>query len=224
MTVNGCDSATEPTLAQAKAAKAQGISFWGFYISGPGAYHNWSTAGTTALKDAGVSPLPIYVPAMSNGRISSTTPAADAQAFVKAYQARGINGAGALDTEASMRGFPETGPYTEAFCAELRALGQKDICYAGGFLMSGPPTCTYKWWIGLGTDPGADECIQQGSGVIDGVTVDFDYAGAGFPFASWPPATSYPKPETTVTALLVESNGDLRVTCPFCGHTYDVES
>src|ERR1039458_4351662 len=101
MPVRGCDSATEPTLDQAKTAASLGVSFWCFYIQGPGALHNWSPAGTAALEGAGLATLPVYVPAIAGGRISSQTPEADAQAFVAAYRARGVDGAGALDTEAS---------------------------------------------------------------------------------------------------------------------------
>lgn len=222
MTKRGLDSATEPTLAQARAAKAAGYQFWAFYVQGPGAAHNWSVAGTEALKGAGLSPLPIYVPAMTGGRIAlPMNPQADAEAFVAAYRARGLDGAAALDTEASMRGFPETAEYTQTFCQTLRGLGQKDICYAGGFTIGSPPASTYKWWIGLGTDPIADEMIQQGGGVEVGVLVDFDFAGDDFPLALFDTAL-YPKPSTTTHALLQEANGDWRATCPYCHHTYDV--
>lgn len=223
MTRNGVDSAGEPTTAQVQAALKQGIQYWGLYVRGPGAYHDWSVAGTETLRTAGMLPLPIYVPAMVNGRISSTDPVTDAKNFVTAYQARGMNGAGALDTEASMRGFPETGPYTSSFMGTLRSLGQADICYAGGFVLSGPPDATYKWWIDIAGDPSPTEAIQRGSSNIDGITVDLDFAGDSFPVSQWVTKGTYPKPETTVHALLVEANGALRVTCPFCKHTYDVE-
>ena len=223
MTKNGVDSADEPTQAQVQAAQKQGIQFWGLYLRGPGATHDWSVAGTEVLRAANMLPLPIYVPATVNGRISSTDPATDAKTFVAAYQARAMNGAGVLDTEESMRGFPETGPYTASFMTTLRSLGQADICYAGGFVLGGPPQATYKWWIGIAGDPAPTEAIQRGSGEIAGINVDLDFAGDSFPFSDWTTQAKYPKPETTVHALLVEANGALRVTCPFCKHTYDVE-
>jgi hypothetical protein len=221
----GVDSATEPTLAQVQAAKQQGFTFWGFYIRGPGAFHDWGIAGTQALEDGGMLPLPIYVPALNNGRIASSDPTGDAQAFVAAYQARGMDGAGVLDTEASMRGFGETGPYTASFMTELRNMNQADICYAGGFMMSGPPQATYKWWIQVPGDPVPNEMIQGGSGNIAGINVDLDTAADNVPMCHWTnvtPPVQYPKPETTATALLVENNKALRVICPFCKHCYDV--
>jgi hypothetical protein len=72
---------------------------------------------SAARGEAGLLPLPIYVPAIFAGRIASRAPAADAQAFVAAYHERGIDGAGALDTEASMRGDPYTAEYERQFTA-----------------------------------------------------------------------------------------------------------
>lgn len=197
----GCDSASEPTLAQARAAKAQGISFWGVYLAGPGAFHNWSPTGLAVLKEAGISPLPIFVPAMSDGVISSSTPTDDARAFVDAMHTNGIDGAAVLDTEASMRGHANTATYTESFCAELRLLGQKDICYEGGFTLEAPSTATYHWWVIDSTSPPTATAYQATSGTIEGLQVDFDYAGAGFPVANFgynptPTPTPVPAPIT----------------------------
>jgi hypothetical protein len=183
MAVRGCDSATEPSTAQAQAAKTAGFTWWGFYIAGPGALHNWSTAGTTSLQQAGMLPLPIYVPALANGLIASLTPEADAQTFVAAYHARGIDGAGALDTEASMRGDAWTAQYETRFTAKMTQLAQNAITYAGGFTEQAPPSAPYKWWIVDATNPGPDEAYQDGPGQVDGIAVDLDYAGEGFPFA-----------------------------------------
>jgi hypothetical protein len=181
--MKGCDSAYEPSLAQAQAAKLEGITWWAFYISGPGALHNWSAVGTVALQEAGLIPLPIYLPAMAGGKIASRTPAADAQAFVSAYRSRGVDGAGALDTEASMRGDPWTAEYEQLFTQEMGSLGQTAITYAGGFTLESPPTATYRWWIIQSTSPASTECYQNGNGGVDGVEVDFDYAGDELPLA-----------------------------------------
>lgn len=183
MVLKGCDSAFEPTLAQARAAGAQGIAWWGFYIAGPGALHNWSEAGTEVLRQAGLLPLPIYVPAMSGGRIASQAPEADAQAFVAAYRGRSIDGAGALDTEASMRGDTFTADYERRFTSEMEFLGQDAVTYAGGFTMQSPPSAPFVWWVVNSTEPPPDEAYQAALGEIDGIEVDFDYAGEGFPFA-----------------------------------------
>lgn len=183
MAAKGCDSASEPTTAQARAARAAGFSWWGFYIAGPGALHNWSLSGTASLEQAGISPLPIYVPALAGGRIASRTPELDAQSFVGAYRARGIDGAGALDTEASMRGDPWTGEYERRFTAKMTLLGQDAVTYAGGFTEQAPPEATYKWWVVASTAPGPGEAYQAGQGQVDAIDIDIDYAGEGFPLA-----------------------------------------
>lgn len=205
--VKGCDSAGEPNAAQIMAAKAQGFGFFAFYVAGPGATHNWSSAGIAAVKNGGLAPLPIYVPAMDgNGYIASTTPTADAAAFVGAYKALGIDGAGVLDTEASMRGDPAwTASYTEQFCAELRALGQSDICYAGGFSLSNPPAATYKWWIIAADIPVPATCYQAWPGNIAGLDVDVDFADAAFPLAQF--ATGPSIAPLGDTAMYVRNNG-----------------
>ncbi|MGH9104648.1 MAG: hypothetical protein ACRDZX_02205 [Acidimicrobiales bacterium] len=183
MALRGCDSAFEPTLAQAESALTEGLRWWAFYLAGPGAIHNWSVAGTETLEEAGLLPLPIYVPAIAAGKIASRAPEADAQAFVATYRERGIDGAGALDTEASMRGDPYTAQYERRFSAEMEALGQAAVTYAGGFTVQAPPSAPYVWWVVDSTNPPAKQAYQAGQGEVDGLGVDFDYAGEGFPFA-----------------------------------------
>lgn len=204
MTTKGCDSATEPTIAQAKGALLVGIRFWGFYVKGPSATHDWSKAGVDILREVGIRPLPIYVPEMGpGGFIASKTPEDDAAAFVAAYQDYDVNGAGALDTEASMRGFAWTAQYVSRFCTKMRELGQADIVYAGGFEADEPPACTYKWWIVGSAQVPNKQCYQVAlNSVIDGVGVDINLAGTGFPFATFTgdppehPVTAEPSPAT----------------------------
>lgn len=183
MAVQGCDSAYEPTPAQASAGRQQGLKWWAFYIAGPGALHNWSEAGTATLRVAGFLPLPVYVPAMAAGLISSRAPEADVQAFVAAYRGRGIDGAGVLDTEASMRGDPYTIQYEQRFTTKMEALGQQAVTYAGGFTLQSPPSAPYVWWVIDATNPPPDQAYQARQGQVAGLAVDFDYAGEGFAFA-----------------------------------------
>jgi len=186
MSVRGCDSAFEPELAQADTAKQQGIAWWGCYVAGPGAVHNWSEEGTAILATAGLRPLPIYVPAETlAGTIASHTPETDAETFVAAYRSRGIDGAGVLDTEASMRGDPWTVEYERRFTAAMGQLSQSAITYCGGFTPQSPPTALYRWWIIDDTNPGQTECFQQSQGQVAGIQVDFDYAGDRFPLAEF---------------------------------------
>jgi len=53
----GCDSAGEPTPAQASAAYAAGVRFWGVYLAGPGAA---MTVGTTPGVTYDTSQLATY--------------------------------------------------------------------------------------------------------------------------------------------------------------------
>jgi hypothetical protein len=120
---------------------------------------------------------------MAKGLISSRAPEADVQTFVAAYRSRGIDGAGVLDTEASMRGDPWTAEHERRFTPKMASLGQAPVTYAGGFTLQAPPTAPYKWWIVPSSAPGPDECYQGSQGLVDGLQVDFDFAGPGFPFA-----------------------------------------
>lgn len=204
MTVKGCDSAYEPTPAQARSGRGSGIAWWALYLAGPGALHNWSAAGVQALEDAGLRPLPIYVPALTGGLIASRAPEADAQDFVATYRSHGIDGAGTLDTEASMRGDPWTSVYEKRFTQKMADLGQAPVTYAGGFTLQEPPSAPYKWWVLSSTAPGPDECYQAGQGLVDGIEVDLDFAGARFPFArfGYKPA---PRPTTEVEEMFVRN-------------------
>ncbi len=206
MATRGCDSAYEPTVAQARDALASGLEWWGVYLAGPGALHNWSAAGTRALEAVGMRPLPIYVPAMANGLIASRAPEADAQMFVAAYRSRGIDGAGALDTEASMRADPWTAAYERRFTDKMASLGQAPVTYAGGFTLQEPPTAPYIWWVVPSTAPGPDECYQGPQGQVDGLRVDYDFAGPGFPFARFGYEPGH-VPTTEVEELFVRNPG-----------------
>lgn len=182
--VRGCDSANEPTTTQAIAAASLGVRFWGAYVRGPGATHDWSLSGFHALHAAGIAPLPIYVPALDAvGHIASQTPEADADAFVAAMLAMGITGAGVLDTEASMRDDPWTATYERRFAAELSKLGQQPVTYEGGFSLAHPGWARWRWWIITGYTPPPGTAFQGGTGNIAGVEVDWDFAAPGFPFA-----------------------------------------
>lgn len=183
------DSGSAPTVAQVQEAVAQGYRAWGFYRAGDAnsEYHVWTDAEVATLHAGGMQEgLPIYVPLMVNGRISpSAVPETDAADFVASYQSIGVNGAAALDTEASMRGDPWTAQYEQRFAAQLRNLGQADITYAGGFTLSAPPSATYRWWIMPGAvSASPTEACQAGQTTIAGISVDIDVAGIAFPFAS----------------------------------------
>jgi hypothetical protein len=82
-----------------------------------------------------------------------------------------------------MRADPYTSQYERRFTAEMEALGQKAVTYAGGFTPQSPPSAPYVWWVVDSANPPVDQAYQAGQGQVAGLTVDFDYAGEGFPFA-----------------------------------------
>ena len=185
------DSAFAPTPAQVRQALGAGIDAWAFYLAGPGAYHNWTVAEVDALRQGGMTVgLPIFVPLMD----LAGDPVADAAAFASAMEGAGVYGAGALDTEASMRGLPGLEHYVDAFTSALRSYGIVPVVYGGGNYV---PAGVSAWWIEPGaaaaTVP-AGVAYQVGGTLVGGLQTDLDYAGVGFPFASLTPPTPTPAP------------------------------
>lgn len=209
------DSASAPTLTQVQAAVERGYSAWGFYLAGPGAEHNWSPAQVAVLPEGGITEgLPIFVPKLD----LTGHPQVDANLFVEAMDRAKVAGAGVLDTEASMRGNPRLVTYVNGFVDELVTLDVEPVVYGGGNYM---PALVHAWWIepGAKTCP-ADEAFQVGSGSLAGLSVDFDIAGADFPFASLVPAPNPPTPlseESTMNCLDPTSLGTWIVD-PSDGH------
>jgi len=188
------DSAYPPTPAQAAAAKARGVTAWAFYAGGPGALNVWSFADVLVLKHAGIaSVLPIWVPLLD----LTTDPAGDARTFVGLLrQGYGVAGAGCLDTEASMRGNPNLQGYVDGFLAEMRSLGYTPVLYGGADYL--PPGVAL--WLpkpGGGTLPPGG-ALQTSGAVLEGLSVDFDSADDGFPFATFigTPFPAHPFPPT----------------------------
>lgn len=62
----GLDSAYAPTLAQVQAAKAAGYTWWGFYLPklpGTDPLNGWTIAQMDVIRQGGLIPVPICVPA-----------------------------------------------------------------------------------------------------------------------------------------------------------------
>ena len=183
------DSAYAPSVSQVKAALSQGITAWAFYLAGPGALHNWTNAEVDVLRQGGMTlGLPIFVPALD----LSGDPAADAAAFAAAIRGAGVSGAGALDTEASMRGNPNLVSYVYRFVTHLRSEGFTPVVYGGGDYV---PAGIAGWWIkpGGGTLP-PGTAAQTSSGAIAGLPVDYDSADDAFPLATLSPPPPPPPP------------------------------
>ncbi len=182
--MSGVDSAYGPTPAQVQAFHDGGFSWWGWYCGGRGAYHNWTDAELAVLHDNGVTlTVPIFVPSMHNGRIRlDANPEQDASLACYFTGLRGWVGVMALDTEASMRGDPWTAEYEDRFGTRVLESGWQAVTYAGGFTFGHPPVHT-PWWIVQNGTPPNNVCYQTGQSNLDGLDVDTDSAGAGFPLA-----------------------------------------
>jgi len=179
---------------------SQGIGAWAFYLAGTGAFNNWTPADVDVLRQGGMTHgLPIFVPALD----LAGDPVADANAFADAIAAAGVSGVGVLDTEAAMRGNPNLASYVDAFVGQLRARGMTPAVYGGGnYVPAGVP----PWWPVYGaTSAPAGQALQTGTGSLDGLGVDWDVAGAGFPFAPLvadpPPPPAPPAPPAPTTQV-----------------------
>jgi len=75
--VRGCDSATPPSDTQISDAKRFGVTFWGVYFGGRGAYNVWTLDQVHSLAAKGFRILPIWVPSQPLGS-DNATPTLDA--------------------------------------------------------------------------------------------------------------------------------------------------
>lgn len=191
MSLRGVDSAYPPTLAQARAAVAAGVRFWGLYVGGSWALNVWTPAEAAILRSAGVEYLlPVWVPSPAD--IDSADPARLAFEARLATMARGLTGAVVLDTEAAERGMARLPAFVDGFCEAQRAAKWRVSVYSGANYV---PSWVADWRPEWGHSPTTPGLYQTGQGTIKGVTVDFDLdTAAGFPFARWaaetPPAAA----------------------------------
>ena len=94
-----------------------------------------------------------------------------------------------------------------------------------------PGDLIFEQWPGDNAPPG-HVCIYKGSGQV----IEAPHAGLNVWVRAWSPNETkivgygrvagliqQPKPTTTVTAILQESNGDYRVVCPHCAICFDVK-
>lgn len=88
--MNGLDSAYPPTLAQAQYAKGAGYGWWGFYLPrlpNTDPLNGWTVDQVNVLRQAGIIPVPICVPAPPHPADAAQT----ATAYVQLARQYGLN-------------------------------------------------------------------------------------------------------------------------------------
>lgn len=175
----GVDSASTPTASEAAAAANHGIKWWGGYIGGSAASNVWSPSGWSALRRAGITPVPIWVPDQS----FSEDPVQQAHLAIRACQRAGLDGPIVLDTEHSATGSPHLKSFVDAWNRTLQQAGRTSVIYDG----AGYHGNATEWLPSWGPDhtSGARSAKQYSGatprwGVPGGV--DLDVAGQRFPF------------------------------------------
>lgn len=175
----GVDSASTPTASEAAAAAHHGIKWWGGYIGGSSASNVWSPSGWSALRQAGIEPVPIWVPDQS----FTENPVQQAHLAIRACQRAGLDGPIVLDTENSATGDPHLKSFVNAWNRTIHQAGRTSVIYDGaGYHGDG-----VAWLPSWGPDhrTGAGSAKQYAGatprwGVQGGV--DLDVAGRRFPF------------------------------------------
>ena len=191
------DSASGPTAPAAASAVANGVTGWGLYVGGPGAYHAWTAAEVEVVKAAGLLPVPIWVPTYTLGE----DPAQAAADAIGAATALGVYRALVLDTEQRMRtiaGPARVAAFSDAFYAAVKTAGWWCPEYGGaGYYTPGAPQWAPLWGSTLLPQSGC--AIQYGPnaagryGQIRAGSVDVNRADALFPYGSFvPPAPPAP--------------------------------
>lgn len=194
MSVRGVDSAYPPTLAEAQAAYAAGVRFWGFYAGGGAALHTWTRPQLAPVLEAGIThTLPIIVP--SNAQLAVGYAYTDGVKGVEETRDTfGVFGALVLDLESYMATVPDLSLYVARWSTGVRSTGAKAVVYNGAHVPL--PAGVADWQVAWGKTPAEPGFYQTGaSGSIKGVTVDFDIDSMdGFPFAVPVATTSAPTP------------------------------
>jgi hypothetical protein len=193
-TISAFDSAFGPSLAAAQAARTQGISAWFGYLGGPGAFHPWRADEWAVLRQAGFTPGALWVPTYGLGE----DPVSAAHDALVIAGHLGLYGAIMLDTERAMLDTAGQGRlqfWVNGFVATVMAAGRPCPVYAGAqYVPPGVPGFLPLW--GSAIYPASTQAIQYGPAVRDGVEVDVDLLGVGFPLASWSAPVPVPVPPT----------------------------
>jgi hypothetical protein len=196
MTISAFDSAFGPSFAAAQAARSQGVSAWFGYVGGPGAFHQWRPDEWATLRQAGLTPGALWVPTYG----LAEDPTVAAHNAILAANSFGLFGAIMLDTERAMldtAGAGRVKAWVDGFVSTVNSVDRPCPVYAGAqYVPPGTPGF-YPYW-GTSVFPTALQAIQYGPAIRDGVSVDVDLLGDGFPLASWlptpPPPPPTPKP------------------------------
>ncbi len=199
----GVDSSQPPTLAQAWAAARAGVKWWGGYVGGSWHRDAWPASAWTAVKSAGITPIPIWVPKMWLD--DPVVAARDAMAEVKRA---GLRTTGlVLDTEAEeeqLMPASRVKAWVDAWNRTLARAGWTSVVYDGADHYHGRATEWRPDWNFKATAwPGAAH-QYQGNTSRWGVAIDLDVASPGFALlaARRPPKTATTKVVVSPPQLL----------------------
>lgn len=202
-TLYGVDSSQPPTLAQAKAAAAAGVKWWGGYVGGSWHPVAWPAPAWAALKSAGITPVPIWVP-----RLWQDDPVKAAREAMAAVKQAGLGTTEVvLDTEAEeeqQMSPSQVKAWVDAWNRTLTQAGWTSVVYDGAYNYHGSATEWLPSWNGSPTAASGSAHQYQGNTSRWGMAVDLDVAASGFALtAAKKTKTRKTRNKTTSTRLVV---------------------
>ena len=187
----GVDSSQPPTLTQAEAAKRAGVTWWGGYLGGSWHPVPWPSSAWAALKQAGITPVPIWVPKMWQDN-----PVTAAEDAISALKGSGLPTEEiVLDTEAAeerMMSPAQVKAWVDAWNRTLAQAGYTSVVYDGAYNYHGTAVEWLPLWNGRPTAAQATAHQYQGNTSRFGLPVDLDVASPTFTLS----AVHAPKPIT----------------------------
>lgn len=196
----GVDSSQPPTVSEAEAAKRSGITWWGGYLGGSWHPVPWPASAWAALKDAGITPVPIWVPKMWVD--NPVTAAKDAVAALKrsGLPTKEI----ALDTEAEeeqMLSPSQVKSWVDAWNRTLAQAGITSVVYDGAYNYHGTAAEWLPLWNGNATAAPGTAHQYQGDTSRFGMAVDLDVASPTFTLTAAHPKAPAKPPHTGQTKI-----------------------
>jgi hypothetical protein len=175
----GVDSSQPPTPAQARAAAKAGIKWWGGYVGGSWHPVAWPASAWAAVKRAGITPVPIWVPKMW-----LDDPVKAAQEAMAAVKRAGLGTTEVvLDTEAEeeqLMPASRVKAWVDAWNRTLVRAGWTSVVYDGAFNYHGRAAAWLPDWNFSATASPGTAHQYKGNTSRWGMAVDLDVASAGF--------------------------------------------